>query len=457
MNSLFIYLIKSGAALMLLLGVYRFFLYKETHFMMNRLFLLAALILSSILPWMPMPQVEASRAVSLFPVLSRWLLPAAPELPDVEFTSGAATIESASFSWGVVFLAIYLAVAAFLLVRLLFHLFRIYRIVRDYGVQEASGYHLVWTKEAYTPFSFLNLIFINKDHLVKKDFQKVIAHERVHIRQWHTFDLFLTELMIVVHWMNPFVWPYKRYLKETHEYLADAGVIAQGCDTAAYQMLIFEQTVGGKLFGFSNSFHQTQIKRRILMMTRKKSKPFSMAKVLFATPVILMLVGAYALTGISDATALPPGASPAMPGISGLSDKEKEKTEKIKQMEEEKKKKAEIKKKKEKEYAEQAAWDSLSEEEKKAKKKAKQAEWNALSLKEKQLSMKKKLKELDLKRMDLKKSYKKLDMKIKDLEERGETTKKHAQKQKQIKLTVEKLNHEMKMIEKKMKNLEKAS
>lgn len=455
MNSLFIYLIKSGAALMLLLGVYRLFLHKETHFMLNRVFLLLALIVSTILPWVPIPKIEASRAVSLFPVLSRWLLPAAPSLPDYEFTSGIEPAQSTSFDWSLLFLVLYLSVVAILLFRLVFHLLKIYRLAKHYGVQKASGYHLVWTKESFTPFSFLNLIFINKDHLVKKDFQKVIAHERVHIRQWHTFDLFLSELMIVLHWMNPFVWPYKRYLKETHEYLADAGVIAQGCDTAAYQMLIFEQTVGGRLFGFSNSFHQTQIKRRILMITRKKSKAQSMAKVLLATPVIAFLIGAYALTGVSKVSALPASVAPSMPGVTDASASDDEK-EKIKKLEEEKKKQAAIEKKKEQAFAEQAAWDNLSEEEKLAKKKEEQAKWEALTAKEKMVALKEKMKKMDMERSSLKKSYAKLDLKIKDVEERGESTEKLKQKQAQIKATAAKLSEEMKNLELKMKTIKKA-
>ena len=91
------------------------------------------------------------------------------------------------------------------------------------------------------------------------DIKDIIEHEYVHIKQYHTFDILLLELILILQWFNPFVWPYKGSLKEIHEYLADDGVIAQGYDPAGYQMLILEQSVGVKLFGYSNSFNHSQI------------------------------------------------------------------------------------------------------------------------------------------------------------------------------------------------------
>jgi len=110
----------------------------------------------------------------------------------------------------------------------------------------------------------------------------------------HSIDLILLEMLAIVQWFNPFVWPYKESLKETHEYLADNAVIARGCDTAKYQLLIFEQHVGVKLFEFANNFNHSKIKRRITMISKIKSKRWMKCKTLLILPIFLFLVIAFA-------------------------------------------------------------------------------------------------------------------------------------------------------------------
>jgi hypothetical protein len=76
--------------------------------------------------------------------------------------------------------------------------------------------------------------------------------------------------------------------------LADNAVIAQGCNAAKYQLLIFEQLVGVKLFEFANNFNHSQIKRRITMMTKRKSKRWAKFKVLLVLPLLSFLVLTFA-------------------------------------------------------------------------------------------------------------------------------------------------------------------
>jgi hypothetical protein len=116
----------------------------------------------------------------------------------------------------------------------------------------------------------------------------------IHIRQFHSIDLIVLELLTIFQWFNPFVWPYKKSLKETHEYLADYAVIAQGCSTAKYQLLIVEQHVGAKLFELVNNFNQSQIKRRITMITKNKSKRWARMKILLMLPMLCLLILAFA-------------------------------------------------------------------------------------------------------------------------------------------------------------------
>ena len=180
------------------------------------------------------------------------------------------------------------------LARFIFHMVRLNLIVRRYRTTRINGIKIVSVDRDFSPFSFLNFIFINDKKISKHNMRRIIAHENIHIKQYHTFDILLIELITVLQWFNPFVWPYKKSLQETHEFLADYGVIAQGFNTAKYQLLMFEQHVGVKLFEFANNFKQSQIKRRITMMSKIKSRGAAKLKLLLIVPLAMFLLLAFA-------------------------------------------------------------------------------------------------------------------------------------------------------------------
>jgi hypothetical protein len=189
---------------------------------------------------------------------------------------------------------IYLIGAGLFLLHFLYKLLKLLMLIKKSSIQKINGVNVVFVEKDLAPFSFFNLVFVNKSNISGDDFNRIVAHEMIHIRQYHSVDLFVMELLTIFQWFNPFVWPYKESLKETHEYLADNAVIAQGCNAAKYQLLIFEQLVGVKLFEFANNFNHSQIKRRITMMTKRKSKRWAKFKVLLVLPLLSFLVLTFA-------------------------------------------------------------------------------------------------------------------------------------------------------------------
>lgn len=278
MNSFLLYLVESGICLGLLYLIYRIFLSNETFFKTNRLYLLFAIPLSFIIPLvnMPSPFLTASNVKPGY--VSSHL-------------SGALTN---SLGWMDLIWIVYLLGAVFFLVRFGYQIVQLSALIRKNGHQKCGKLKLVFIEEDTAPFSFFNYFFLNKSNISQHDLLRIIDHELVHINQHHTMDLIIIELLTIVEWFNPFVRPYKKSLKETHEYLADNQVIAQGCSRAKYQLLIFEQHVGLNLFEFVNNFNHSLIKRRITMMTKGKSKSWAKSKFLLLVPVICFLVLAFA-------------------------------------------------------------------------------------------------------------------------------------------------------------------
>ena len=278
MSDLLRYIVECGVCLALFYIIYWVLLKDETYFLLNRFYLVSALALSFVIPGFNITSpFRTARAVS-GPV----------SLGQVQ------AFPARSLGFGEVLLIAYMAGVLVYLMRFVFHLIKLRSVVRRYGLQVRRGIKIVSVDREFAPFSFLNIVFLNEKDLNPDDVERILAHERVHIHQGHSLDVLLMELVIVLQWFNPFVWPYKKSLQETHEYLADHGVIAQGFSAVMYKRLVFEQHVGAQLFEFANNFKQSQIKRRLTMMSKIKSRNAAKLKLLFVLPLASLLVLAFA-------------------------------------------------------------------------------------------------------------------------------------------------------------------
>ncbi len=283
MDNLILYLFEVSVSLALFYSIYWLFLKKETFFAVNRLFLISSTLFSFIVPF-----INASFIKISSPIASRLLIERTYALGQT-VSIQAKTMGIFDILW-----LVYLIGAGLFLLRFLYKLLKLLILIRKSSIQKINGVKIVFVEKDLAPFSFFNLVFVNKPNISGDDFDRIVAHEMIHIRQYHSVDLLVMEFLTIFQWFNPFVWPYKESLRETHEYLADNAVIAQGCNAAKYQLLIFEQHVGVKLFEFANNFNHSQIKRRLTMMTKGKSKRWAKFKVLLVLPLLSFLVLTFA-------------------------------------------------------------------------------------------------------------------------------------------------------------------
>lgn len=272
------YLLESGACLGIFYLIYWAFLKKETFFEFNRFFLMLSIPLSFIIPLLNITSPIRTSTV----------------LGETYMAGPAAGTQGQLFSFSDILWFSFLIGAAFFLLRFALQLTQILLLIRKYGYHIYDGVKVVVTDTETAPFSFFNFLFISNSDITDHGFERILTHEMTHIKQYHSIDLLFMELLTIFQWFNPFVWPYKKSLKETHEYLADHAVIAQGCSRAKYQLLIFEQHVGLNMFEFTNNFSQSLIKRRITMMAKIKSNGRAKLKILLIFPVIALLVLAFA-------------------------------------------------------------------------------------------------------------------------------------------------------------------
>ncbi|WP_240729743.1 M56 family metallopeptidase [Flavobacterium sp. ASW18X] len=117
-----------------------------------------------------------------------------------------------------------------------------------------------------------------------------MEHELVHIKQWHSLDLFFFELMRIAFWFNPLVYVYQNRVSELHEFIADAKV-AKHHKKQQYAILLSQAFKTENISFINQFFTQSLIKKRIVMLSKQKSKRIFQLKYILLMPLVLgMLV-----------------------------------------------------------------------------------------------------------------------------------------------------------------------
>ncbi len=283
METFLFYIAKSVVSLALLYSVYWLFLKKDTFFFMNRFYLMGSIVLSIILPFFNFSLGTVSPDIKYVELLQTITITEKGFSNAVNSNLNIVQIVMIAYITGVVLFSL----------RFLFQIVQISRLLKRFSITRKEGLYIVSTDANYAPFSFFNLIFLN-DKMNKDDAEKIIAHELIHVKQHHSFDIVVLELLTIFQWFNPFVWFIRYSLKEIHEYLADEGVLLKGYEKVQYQQLLLTMSIGAQVNDLSNNFNKSLIKRRFIMMTKMKSSLPARLKIMLVIPFIASFILVFA-------------------------------------------------------------------------------------------------------------------------------------------------------------------
>ncbi|MCC6727195.1 MAG: M56 family metallopeptidase [Saprospiraceae bacterium] len=283
------YLLEVAASWAVFYGVYHLLLRAETFHRTNRWYLLGTMLLGLIIPSLhfDLAASEAAPAYLLQPVTV-----GVQNLEAIVITASQREqgIDFQAIAWGVYWLGVVVS-----LMRFGFGLWQIGQLYRAGNIAPQQGYDLVATDAPHLPFSFFNNLFWSKNFVVTDEERRsIVRHEEAHIFQKHSHDVVLLELVAAFAWCVPFVYFYKKALKTTHEYLADAHVTA-GFDKKQYGRLLLRQSHPGMQVAISNSLFSSQLKKRIVMMTKTNSPQRAAWKYLAVLPALAVLLMAFSL------------------------------------------------------------------------------------------------------------------------------------------------------------------
>jgi TonB family protein len=260
------YLMLVNIYLLLFYGFYVLLLSRETFFQLNRIYLVAGALLSFFIPviqsdWVKNLFITQKVQYTIYgsPVMLYRFKP----ISDTQVTLGQVMV------------FIYLGGIIFLVARLVWQLIGLNKVIN--------------TPDGTGAYSFFKKIRLGDDD---ENQHIIAAHENVHARQWHSADVLLIELVMIINWFNPIVYLYRSTIKHIHEFIADRQALLSGTDKTDYAMLLLSQTFNAPAHQLVNPFfNKSLLKQRIIMLQKNKSHRVALIKYGFSAPLfILMLI-----------------------------------------------------------------------------------------------------------------------------------------------------------------------
>ncbi len=295
MNPLFNYVIQVIIISGLLYSYYHWVLRNKKFHRYNRYYLLGAAVLSILIPLLNIPVYFTEEEAASSIVYSTLTVFAGGNTEDAVLVYTNTAGKTSWFTWNHILQLFYVLVATVVLLRIIFSLLKIRRIVRRHTVEQISNIRFMNTDEPGTPYSFFRWLFWNrKIDLNSEKGEQIFRHELFHIEQKHSLDILFFELLTVVGWFNPFFHLMKRETKAIHEFLADQFAITEN-NRWDYAELLLMQVLNTNQKLVHPFFHN-QIKRRIAMITSPQKTSHQYLRKLMVLPVTAIAVMLFAFS-----------------------------------------------------------------------------------------------------------------------------------------------------------------
>jgi TonB family protein len=280
MNPLFVYLLKVNIAIALFLLFYRLFFSGDTFWKARRIYMVSSVLIAfsyplfSIQSWMS--ESAAIRGIAVEYV----------QLQELVVTPAASMV----IPWKELLTGLYLTMIMVLLIRVLIQLVSVLHVHYKSQAIVVQGVKVRKLNDDVTPFSFFGTIYLNPSLHSEEEIRQILTHELTHVRQWHSVDVVLAELLCVLFWLNPFVWILRREIRQNLEYLADDRVVASGVDSRHYQYHLLQLSCQLPGYQLTNKFNISPLKKRIRMMNQPRSSKTTALKYLLIAPLSFSLV-----------------------------------------------------------------------------------------------------------------------------------------------------------------------
>ena len=258
--------------------VYSLVLSRDTSYGRNRAFILLSLISALIFPFFTLKTFQPADIPLFGKMLSEvFVIGTSSETRTIPSVHNPFQLISSIYITGVILFSLKLFIDLGNLVLLVLR-------------KRTPGTRIIRYHDFHTSgFSALGYIFINSK-LDQEETAEIIKHEQNHIRKHHFLDIIFVEIIKIFQWFNPMIHLFDRSLRAIHEYQADNDLLNSGVTIINYQRLLLNQVFKSRAFNLTNSFsNPSLVRKRMLMMTRKRTSAIAGLKLLSVLPVAIFV------------------------------------------------------------------------------------------------------------------------------------------------------------------------
>ena len=278
MENFLLYFAKVNGLIIAFYLLYLVFLRKETFYVGNRWYLLTGLVTSIVLPL-----ITFTKTVWVDPEPISKYIEVVPLVDDTTIR----TVSEAPMDWSLILSSAYAMVAILILLKVGIEIASFFNKIIKLNKQKDTNFTLIYSNSTENPFSFFKYIVINPTLFSKEEYEHIITHERIHVKQFHSIDVLISKVFCALFWINPIIWLYRKVMLQNLEFIADNYSLEQIESKYEYQKTLLKVVANQQSLSITNPFYQSLIKKRIIMLHTNQSHKKNTWKYATILPVLV--------------------------------------------------------------------------------------------------------------------------------------------------------------------------
>ncbi|BDB53196.1 M56 family metallopeptidase [Flavobacterium ammonificans] len=278
MENFLLYFAKVNGLIIAFYLLYWVFLRKETFYVGNRWYLLAGLVTSIILPL-----ITFTKFVWVDPEPISKYIEVVPLVDDTTIR----TVSEEPIDWSLILSSAYVLVSLIIILKVGIEIASFFNKIIKLNKQKDTNFTLIYSNSTENPFSFFKYIVINPTLFSKEEYEHIITHERIHVKQFHSIDVLISKVFCALFWINPIIWLYRKAMLQNLEFIADNHSLEQIESKYEYQKTLLKVVANQQSLSITNPFYQSLIKKRIIMLHTNQSHKRNAWKYATIIPVLV--------------------------------------------------------------------------------------------------------------------------------------------------------------------------
>ena len=275
------YILESSLSLMAFYAIYYLMLRKDTFHHFNKYFLLSTALISVLLPFIDFHIMEAAQQVS---GSAEPLIQYRADLKQYE--SGISnnmfyTITISDILKGAFYIGVFLTALKFL-----YTLFQLLDKVKKNRVIKVSDN----TSKALLGTSLFSFLYWNTE--VEDESRKsIIKTNSSRLRPWHSIDVIIMELLVVLNWLNPLIYLFRNRFYKINEYIIDENIAERIGGRKNYADKLMKESMKSNIN--QNIANYASVVDRIMILTKNRTSSMGNLKPLLVIPFTFIMMTLY--------------------------------------------------------------------------------------------------------------------------------------------------------------------